>query len=200
MSVTSYDEVCAGHRWEVPARYNIAADVCDKHPRHKPAMIWESFDGATGEFERGELQDLANQAAHTLSACGVRQGDRVAVVLPATPEAAAIFFGVWKLGAILLSMSVLYGDDAIEHRLSDRAPSCSSPTPATRRASTDRGRQIRSCSSPIRWQPPQRISFAPTPRPTTLRSSITRPGRRAREGDRPRAPLHPRPRGVPLLP
>ena len=119
MSVTSYDEVCAGHHWEVPVRYNIAADVCDKHPRRKPAMIWESFDGATRELEWGELHDLVNQAAHTLSACGVRQGDRVAVVLPATPEAAAIFFGVWKVGAILLSMSVLYGDDAIEHRLSD---------------------------------------------------------------------------------
>jgi acetyl-CoA synthetase len=29
----------------VPARYNIAADVCDKHARNKPAMVWESFDG-----------------------------------------------------------------------------------------------------------------------------------------------------------
>ena len=67
----------------------------------------------------GELQDLANQAAHVLRAHGVERGDRVAVVLPATPETAAIFFGVWKLGAILLSMSVLYGDDSIRHRLSD---------------------------------------------------------------------------------
>ena len=119
MSVTSYDEICASHRWEVPARYNIAADVCDKHARNKPAMVWESFDGSTRELVWGELQDLANQAAHTLAACGVAQGDRVAVVLPPTPEAAATFFGVWKLGAILLSMSVLYGDDGIEHRLSD---------------------------------------------------------------------------------
>jgi acetyl-CoA synthetase len=115
MSSTSYDEICADHRWEVPARYNIAADVCAKHARNKPAMVWESFDGSTRELEWGELQDLANQAAHTLAALGVRQGDRVAVVLPPTPEAAAIFFGVWKLGAILLSMSVLYGDDGIEH-------------------------------------------------------------------------------------
>ena len=115
----SYDEVCADHRWEVPAQYNIAADVCDKHPRDKPAMIWESFDGSTRELQWGELQDLANQAAHTLAACGVTRGDRVAVVLPPTPETAATFFGVWKLGAILLSMSVLYGDDGIEHRLSD---------------------------------------------------------------------------------
>ncbi len=115
----SYDELCASHRWEVPARYNIAADVCDRHPRHKKAMIWESFDGTVRELDWGELQDLANQAAHTLAALGVTRGDRVAVVLPATPETAAIFFGVWKLGAILLSMSVLYGDDGIEHRLTD---------------------------------------------------------------------------------
>ncbi len=119
MSEKSYEELCASHRWVVPTRYNIAADVCDKHPRDKAAMVWESFDGSVRELAWGDLQDLANQAAHTLAARGVMRGDRVAVVLPATPEAAAIFFGVWKLGAILLSMSVLYGDDGIQHRLSD---------------------------------------------------------------------------------
>ncbi len=119
MSTQSYETMCAAHRWDVPERYNIAADVCDKHARDKPAMVWESFDGSIRELDWGELQDLANQAAHTLAARGVTRGDRVAVVLPATPETAAIFFGVWKLGAILLSMSVLYGDDGIEHRLSD---------------------------------------------------------------------------------
>ena len=118
-STPSYEEVRASHRWDVPARYNIAADVCDKHPRDKPAMIWESFDGTTRELDWGELQDLANQAAHVLRDCAISKGDRVAVVLPPTPETAAIFFGVWKLGAILISLSVLYGDDAIEHRLSD---------------------------------------------------------------------------------
>jgi acetyl-CoA synthetase len=114
-----YDDICADHRWDVPPRYNIAADVCDKHPRDKPALIWESFDGSIRKLDWGELQDLANQAAHLLAAHGVGRGDRVAVVLPPTPEAAATFFGVWKLGAILLSLSVLYGDDAIAHRLAD---------------------------------------------------------------------------------
>ena len=122
MSAPSYEELCASHRWDVPERYNIAADVCDKHPRGKPAMVWESFDGSTRELDWGELQDLANQAAHTLAVRGVGRGDRVAVVLPPTPEAAAIFFGVWKLGAILLSMSVLYGDEGIQPRLSDSQP------------------------------------------------------------------------------
>jgi acetyl-CoA synthetase len=119
MRSTAYERVCAEHRWDVPARYNIASDVCDKHPRDKLAMVWESFDGLHRELTWAELQDLANQAAHLLRELGVERGDRVAVVLPPTPETAAIFFGVWKLGALLLSMSVLYGDDSIRHRLSD---------------------------------------------------------------------------------
>ena len=44
-------------------------------------------------------------------------GDRVA-----TPQTAAAFFGVWKAGAILLSMSVLYGDEGIRHRVGDSRP------------------------------------------------------------------------------
>ena len=50
---------------------------------------------------------------------GVEKGDRVAMLLPPTPETAAAFFGTFKCGAILLSMSVLYGDEGIRHRVSD---------------------------------------------------------------------------------
>src|SRR3954470_20800537 len=117
-----YEQERGRHEWHVPDRYNIAQDVCDKHPRDKPAMIWERFDGARRDLDWGELQDLANQAAHVLGDHGVDGGERVAVVLPPTPETAAIFFGTWKLGAILLSMSVLYGDDGIAHRLNDSRP------------------------------------------------------------------------------
>jgi acetyl-CoA synthetase len=46
----------------------------------------------------------------------------VAVVLPPTPEAAAVFFATWKLGALLLSMSVLYGDEGNRHRIRDSRP------------------------------------------------------------------------------
>src|SRR3954447_20499926 len=117
-----YEELRAAHTWDVPERYNIAQDVCDKHPRDKPAMIWERHDGARRDLDWGELQDLANQAAHVLREHGVDAGERVAVVLPPTPETAAVFFGTWKLGAILLSMSVLYGDEGIAHRLNDSRP------------------------------------------------------------------------------
>ena len=107
------------HGWEVPERYNIAADVCDKHDRDKLAMVWEDYTGAEREVTFGELQDLSNQVANVLEAHGVEPGDRVATLLPSLPETAAVFLGVFKRGAILLSMSVLYGDEGIHHRLDD---------------------------------------------------------------------------------
>jgi acetyl-CoA synthetase len=115
----TYEEACAAHSWQVPERYNIAADVCDKHPRDKLAMIHEDPDGAVREVTWGELQDMSDRFAALLTQRGVQRGDRVAMLLPATPETAAAFFGTWKTGAILLSMSILYGDDGIRHRLTD---------------------------------------------------------------------------------
>jgi acetyl-CoA synthetase len=120
--VGRYEDICAAHVWRVPDRYNIAADCCDKHPRGKLAMVHERFDGQLQELTWGALQDMSGQAANLLGSYGVGRGDRVAVVLPPTPETAAIFFGTWKLGAILLSMSVLYGDEGITHRLNDSQP------------------------------------------------------------------------------
>jgi acetyl-CoA synthetase len=115
----TYDEMRAQHRWEVPPRYNIAADVCDKHPPDRLAMIWEDWRGNERRVTFGELQDLSNRFANVLTALGVERGDRVATLLPSLPETAAVFLGTYKAGAILLSMSVLYGDEGIEHRLRD---------------------------------------------------------------------------------
>jgi acetyl-CoA synthetase len=122
-AATSYEQVCAEHRWRVPERYNIVTDVCDKHPPDRLAMVWERFDGARRDVLWGELQELAGRAANVLAAHGVGRGDRVAVVLPPTAETAAVFFGTWKLGGVLLAMSVLYGDDGIRHRLTDSGAS-----------------------------------------------------------------------------
>ncbi|HEV7884930.1 MAG TPA: AMP-binding protein [Solirubrobacteraceae bacterium] len=115
----TYEEACEAHSWHVPERYNIAADACDKHPRDKLAMIHEDPDGAVREVSWGELQDMSDRFARVLRERGVERGDRVAMLLPSTPETAAAFFGTWKAGAILLSMSILYGDEGIRHRLDD---------------------------------------------------------------------------------
>jgi acetyl-CoA synthetase len=118
-TASSYEEAVAAHEWQVPEKYNIAVDVCDKHDAGKLAMVHEDPDGNVREVKWGELQELSNRFANVLRAHGVERGDRVAMLLPPTPETAAAFFGTYKSGAILLSMSVLYGDDGIKHRVTD---------------------------------------------------------------------------------
>ncbi len=117
--IGSYDEMCAAHTWDVPERYNIARDVCDKHDPDRLAMVWEDWQGNERRVSFGELQELSNRFANVLEAVGVERGDRVATLLPSLPETAAVFLGTYKRGAILLSMSVLYGDEGIQHRLRD---------------------------------------------------------------------------------
>ncbi|HKP21907.1 MAG TPA: acyl-CoA synthetase, partial [Thermoleophilaceae bacterium] len=114
-----YAEMCAAHSWDVPERYNIALDVCDKHEPDRLAMVWEDWQGNERRVSFGELQELSNRFANVLEALGVEREDRVATLLPSLPETAAVFLGTYKRGAILLSMSVLYGDEGIEHRLRD---------------------------------------------------------------------------------
>src|ERR671914_1643763 len=114
-----YEELCRRHSWEVPERYNIAGDVSDKHERDRLAMVWEDWRGNQRRVSFGELQDLSAKFANVLEQHGVDRGDRVATLLPSLPETAAVFIGTYKRGAILLSLSVLYGDEGIEHRLRD---------------------------------------------------------------------------------
>jgi acetyl-CoA synthetase len=134
-----YDEMCRTFRWEVPLRYNIAADVLDKHEPSRPAMFWEDWQGNERTLTFGDMQALTNRTANALRAHGVAEGDRVAVMLPPVPEAAATFLATYKLGAILLSLSILYGDDAIVHRLRD----CSAKVIVTDAANRDRIERIR---------------------------------------------------------
>ena len=76
-------------------------------------------------------------------------------MLPPTPETAAIFFGVWKLGAILLSMSVLYGDDAVEHRLSDSGARAARHRPGERAS-------LRAAAPEMLVLEPEMLAAAPT--------------------------------------
>jgi acetyl-CoA synthetase len=115
----SYDEAVAAHAWNVPERYNIAEDVCDKHPPDKLAMLWEDYRGNERQVLWGELQEASSRLASVLGQYGVEPGDRVAMLLTPRPETAAAFLGAFKAGAVLLSLSVLYGDEGIRHRVTD---------------------------------------------------------------------------------
>ncbi len=117
--LAAYHRMRANHQWVVPRHYNVARDVCDKHPAEKLAMIWTDGEGPDRQVHWGELQDLSARFASYYSARGVRRGDRVGVLSPTTAESAAALLGVLKIGAIGMPLSTLWSDDSLRYRITD---------------------------------------------------------------------------------
>jgi len=108
-------------RWEVPQRYNIGVDVCDKW-RGEPtriALIHKPAVGECVEYTFAAISQLSNQTANLLQSVGVRRQDRVAVLLPQMPETAIAHVAIYKIGAIAVPLFSLFGTDALEYRLAD---------------------------------------------------------------------------------
>ena len=118
--LTNYDDIYRQFRWQVPARYNIGVDVCDRWAQAEPgrlAILHVRPDGGEDAISYGALRETSNRLANVLRAHGVARGDRVAILLPQAPEVAAAHIAIYKLGAIALPLAVLFGIDALRYRL-----------------------------------------------------------------------------------
>jgi len=116
-----YAELCAAWRWHVPARFNIA-DACSTRwaaDRARFALYWEDEGGATAAFTYWDLDQRANRLANALRAGGIGPGDRVALILPQRPETVIAHLATYKLGAVAVPLSFLFGPDALLYRLAD---------------------------------------------------------------------------------
>src|SRR3954469_110761 len=115
-----YDRLYAEVRWPKLARYNIGVDVCDKWATQdatRLAILNLRTDGTHETITFGWLRETSNRLANTLAAHGIARGDRVAVLLPQTPETAAGHIAVYKLGAVAVPLAILFGVDALSYRL-----------------------------------------------------------------------------------
>jgi acetyl-CoA synthetase len=115
-----YDELRRNFRWQVPARFNIGVDVCDRWAACEPdrlAVLHLWPDGRAEEISYGALCETSNRLANALRAHGIARGDRVAILLPQTPEVAAAHIAIYKLAAIALPLAILFGIDALSYRL-----------------------------------------------------------------------------------
>ena len=66
-----------------------------------------------------EMQALVARAARGLQALGVRNGDRVAVMMPNHAAVPIWFFGALSIGAALVSINALFPSGQVEHMLAD---------------------------------------------------------------------------------
>ena len=106
----SFEEIRQQFRWNIPARYNIATSCCDIWAKTEPgrtAIIHAPAIGPQSEITYGWLQDRSNRLANTLEAHSILRGDRVAILLPQSPEVAASHLGIYKIGAVALPIATV---------------------------------------------------------------------------------------------
>lgn len=117
----SYQEARSAFSWDqIPSDYNIAHDCLRKHENQDAIALYQGYyEGHRETYTFRELDEKSNQLANALANSGIERGDRVAVVVPQKPANPLTHFACWKIGAISLPLSVLFGDEAMEYRLND---------------------------------------------------------------------------------
>jgi acetyl-CoA synthetase len=109
-------------RWQIPDSFNIAVACCDAWAAVDPgrtAIIDISGAGVRDVWSFGRLKDASDRLARAFAGMGVGRGDRVAVLLAQSPEVMVAHFAAMKLGAVVLPLFTLFGEDALAYRLSD---------------------------------------------------------------------------------
>ena len=116
-----YAALCENFRWQIPAKFNIAVDVCGRwaDERSRFALYYEDESGFTSAHSFWDIQREANRLANVLAALGTLPGDRVAILLPQCPETAIAHVAIYQMGALAVPLSHLFGPDALEYRLGD---------------------------------------------------------------------------------
>lgn len=117
-----FDELCTGFHWPSPEYYNIGVDVCDKwvHEPNRLALL-DASGGAGTRYTFADLARRSNRWANALASLGVRRGDRVAIILSQRVECPLAHIATYKLGALAVPLATLFGEDALEYRLTDSA-------------------------------------------------------------------------------
>ena len=116
-----FEDIAARFSWNIPPRYNIGVDVCDKWAgeRDRLALIHKPRTGPSVEYSFADLRRLSNRAANMLSSDGLTRGDRIAVLMPQGPDTAMAHIAIYKIGGIAVPLFSLFGPESLKYRLAD---------------------------------------------------------------------------------
>jgi acetyl-CoA synthetase len=118
---TDYDALYRDFRWGIPARFNMATACCDRHAdgAGRPALIYLDEDGGAQRTSFDDISEMSRRFANVLKADGLVRGDRVAVFLSQSLELPIAHLAALRSGMISIPLFALFGEDALEFRLSN---------------------------------------------------------------------------------
>lgn len=113
---------------------NLASDLERSADRvaDKPAIVAPSQTLTYGELDR-----RASRIAEALDELGTVPGDRVAVMLPSTPDHVAAFYGIQKVGALHVGTHLQLTKDEVRHQFVDAGVSTAIVSPPFERVASE---------------------------------------------------------------
>jgi acetyl-CoA synthetase len=116
-----YDELYEAFEFEIPATFNIAEYVCDRwvEGNSKVALFADDLRGTEQTYTFWQLRRAADRMANFLAAEGIGEGDRIGVTGAQKPETLIAHLAAWKLGAVSVPLSSLFGRTGLRYRIAD---------------------------------------------------------------------------------
>ncbi|WP_297796298.1 AMP-binding protein [uncultured Marinobacter sp.] len=98
---------------------NVCHEICDKWAAdpQRVALYYEKEGGGDGTLTFAELKEKSARFANYLKSRGIGEGDRVAGLLPRSPELLVVIAGALRAGAVYQPLFTAFGSGAIEYRL-----------------------------------------------------------------------------------
>ncbi len=95
---------------------NLASILTETASRHGDRVALKLDDISVSY---AELQEASARAAGLIRAKGVEAGDRVAVMLPNVPYFATLYFGILRVGAVVVPLNPRYGKSEVGYHVGD---------------------------------------------------------------------------------
>jgi len=108
-------------KWLPDAKLNIV-DSCFLNADDATAIIYQKEGGKIEKITQKELKNLVNQIANSLIQQGLKQGDFIAIDMPMTLEAVAIYLAGIKAGIPVATVADSFTPNEIEVRLQITKP------------------------------------------------------------------------------
>ncbi|MFD1860175.1 AMP-dependent synthetase [Aeromicrobium camelliae] len=96
---------------------DVAFLLCDRHDPQTVAFTFVAPDLSTRDMTYGELAEQSRRLATVLAERGVREGDRVPVLMGKRPELVVTLMAIWRLGAVHVPLFTAFATGAIEMRV-----------------------------------------------------------------------------------
>jgi benzoate-CoA ligase family protein len=103
---------------QLPAIFNVAAHFVDRHI-HEGRSERIAYECGDERVTYSQLFERVNRAGNALKKLGVRQEERIALLLFDTPEFPYCFFGGIKIGAVPVPINTLLKPNEYEYILND---------------------------------------------------------------------------------